>query len=123
MRFWPLGSTKIGATPLDTPSSTRTSEASIPSAPKFSTVAAPKRSAPTRATIATSAPQSRAATAWFAPLPPNPRSNLVPNIVSPGDGNRSVNVVRSTLQLPTTAMRAGTVMGARACPPARRTGA
>ena len=59
----------------------------MPSAEKFSTVAAPKRSAPTRATIATSAPQRRAATAWFAPLPPKPRSNRVPNIVSPGDGN------------------------------------
>src|ERR1700733_3731645 len=51
----------------------------------------------------TSAPQRRAATAWFAPFPPNPRSNLWPKMVSPGCGNRSANVVRSMLALPTTA--------------------
>jgi hypothetical protein len=76
----------------------------------LSTVAWPNRSLPTRATIATEAPQLRAATAWFAPLPPNPKSNPVPNMVSPGFGTRSVNVVRSTLQLPTTMMRGAGVI-------------
>src|SRR5271170_4398002 len=77
----------------------------MPSFSKFSIVAGPNKSLPTRATMNTSAPQRRAATAWFAPLPPNPRSNFWPKMVSPGFGNRSVNVVRSMLALPTTAMR------------------
>src|SRR6266567_590897 len=67
-------------------------------------VASPNRSLPTLAIITTSAPHSRAATAWFAPLPPNPRSNRVPKIVSPGRGNVSLNVVKSVLALPMTAM-------------------
>ena len=50
--------------------------------------------------------QRRAATAWFAPFPPKPTSQRLPKIVSPGLGNRSAIVVRSTLQLPTTAIRA-----------------
>src|SRR5260370_3940227 len=53
----------------------------------------------------TFAPQRRAATAWLAPLPPKPRSNFFPKIVSPGRGNTSLNVVRSTLALPTTAIK------------------
>src|ERR1700730_9844298 len=105
IRFCPEGSTKIGATPLDTPLTWRTCVASIPSFSKFLMVDGPNRSSPTRATMKTSAPQSRAATAWFAPFPPNPRSNFWPKIVSPGFGNRSENVVKSTLALPTTAMR------------------
>src|SRR5271157_5665063 len=68
-------------------------------------VAGPNRSSPTRAIIDTCAPHSRAATAWFAPLPPNPRWNSLPKMVSPGRGNWSVNVVRSILALPTTAIR------------------
>src|SRR5512135_1084324 len=74
---------------------------------KLSMVAGPNRSLPTRATMVTSAPHSRAATAWFAPLPPNPRSNFCPKMVSPGFGNCSVKVVRSMLALPTTAIRGG----------------
>jgi hypothetical protein len=53
----------------------------------------------------TSAPHNRAATAWFAPFPPNPKSNFGANSVSPGLGNLSVKVVRSILALPITAMR------------------
>ena len=49
-------------------------------------VASPDRSWPTLATIMTSAPQRLAATAWLAPLPPNPRSKLLPNRVSPARG-------------------------------------
>src|SRR3984885_15187501 len=105
MRFCPLDSTKIGATPLDNPSTAFTWVVLMPCFLKFSIVAGPNRSLPTRATMNTSAPQRRAATAWFAPLPPNPRSNLWPKIVSPGFGNRSANVVRSMLALPTTATR------------------
>jgi hypothetical protein len=67
-------------------------------------VAGPKRSDPTRATMNTSAPHRRAATAWLAPLPPKPRSKLGAKSVSPGRGNSSVKVVRSTLALPTTAI-------------------
>src|SRR5215813_8062869 len=77
----------------------------MPSFLKFSMVAGPKRSLPTLATMNTSAPHSRAATAWFAPLPPNPRSNFCPKMVSPGLGNLSVKVVRSMFALPTTAIR------------------
>src|SRR6202162_2375275 len=105
IRFCPEGSTKIGATPLDTPLTWRTCVASIPSFSKFLMVDGPNRSSPTRATMKTSAPQSRAATAWFAPFPPNPRSNFWPKMVSPGFGNSSENVVKSTLALPTTAIR------------------
>src|SRR5258708_22441144 len=65
----------------------------------------PNRSSPTRATMKTSAPQSRAATAWFAPFPPNHRSNFRQKMVSPGLGNWVEKVVKSTLALPTTAMR------------------
>src|SRR2546423_5868012 len=68
-------------------------------------VAGPNRSLPTLATMKTSAPQSLEATAWLAPLPPKPRSNFWPKIVSPAFGNFSVNVVRSIFALPTTAMR------------------
>src|SRR6202045_889567 len=105
IRFCPEGSTKIGATPLDTPLTWRTCVASMPSFSKFLMVDGPNRSSPTRATMKTSAPQSRAATAWFAPFPPKPRSNFWPKMVSPGFGNSSENVVKSTLALPTTAMR------------------
>src|SRR6476661_5132766 len=52
----------------------------------------------------TRAPQRLAATAWFAPLPPNPRWKSFPKMVSPGRGKRSVKVVRSILALPTTAI-------------------
>src|SRR5438477_2349106 len=74
-------------------------------------VAGPNRSLPTLATIKTSAPQSREATAWLAPLPPKPRSNFWPKIVSPAFGNFSVNVVRSIFALPTTAMRGRFAIG------------
>src|SRR6202040_2160108 len=77
----------------------------IPCDSKFFIVAGPNRSLPTLATMPTFAPQRRAATAWLAPLPPKPRSNFLPKIVSPGRGNTSLNVVRSTLALPTTAIR------------------
>src|SRR6266536_1965418 len=77
----------------------------MPSFLKLVIVAGPNRSSPTRATMNTFAPHSRAATAWFAPFPPNPRSNFWPKIVSPGLGKWSENVVRSTFALPTTAMR------------------
>src|SRR5882672_390897 len=105
MRFWPLGSTKMGATPLDAPSICLTCVASMPSFLKFSMVAGPKRSLPTRATMKTSAPQRREATAWLAPLPPKPRSNFWPKMVSPALGKRSLKVGRSMLALPITAMR------------------
>src|SRR5262245_48163641 len=82
----------------------RTCVASIPCDSKFLIVAGPKRSSPTRATIATSAPQRREATAWLAPLPPQPRSKSFPKMVSPAFGNRSENVVKSTFALPTTAI-------------------
>ena len=104
IRFWPFDSTKIGATPLDAPGTICTCDASMPCAWKLVIVAGPNRSSPTRATIDTSAPHSRAATAWLAPLPPQPRSKLSPKIVSPAFGKRSENVVRSTLALPTTAI-------------------
>src|SRR5579863_1359813 len=74
-------------------------------------VAGPKRSLPTRAIMKTSAPQSRDATAWFAPLPPNPRSNFWPKIVSPAWGKRSEKVVRSMFALPITAMRGRFAIG------------
>src|SRR4029077_5443951 len=77
----------------------------MPSFLKFSMVAGPNRSLPTRATMKTEAPQSFAAVAWLAPLPPKPRSNFWPKMVSPGLGKRSVKVVRSIFALPTTAIR------------------
>jgi len=75
--------------------------------PGSSTVehSAVKKALPSLATISTSAPQSRAATAWLAPLPPKPRSKLFPKRVSPGRGKASPKVVKSMLALPTTAMR------------------
>src|SRR5581483_10955099 len=105
MRFCPVDSTKIGATPLDTPLTMLTCSAPIPCALKLAMVAGPKRSSPTRATMSTSAPHNRAATAWLAPFPPHPMSKWSPKIVWPGDGNLSVNVVRSTFAEPTTQMR------------------
>src|ERR1700735_3925712 len=63
----------------------------------------------------TSAPQRRAAPAWFAPFPPNPRPNLWPKMVSPGFGNRSANVVKSMLALPTTATRGGMIYSQESC--------
>jgi hypothetical protein len=51
MRFCPDFSTKIGATPLATPSTILTCSALIPSFSKFLMVAGPKRSDPTRATM------------------------------------------------------------------------
>jgi hypothetical protein len=105
MRFWPLGSTKIGATPVGTPGTIFTCVVSIPNEAKFLIVASPKRSLPTRATMTTSAPHSRAAIAWLAPLPPKPRSKFWPNMVSPGRGKASLKVMRSVLALPTTAIR------------------
>src|SRR5581483_11240212 len=111
IRFCPFGSTKMGATPLDRLSTSFTWRVSMPCFLKFSMVAGPKRSFPTRATMVTSAPHRRAATAWLAPFPPNPRSNFCPKMVSPGFGNWSVNVVRSILQLPTTAMRGRLAIG------------
>src|SRR5947207_3198848 len=77
----------------------------MPCDSKFAIVAGPKRSLPTFATMPTVAPHRRAATAWLAPLPPKPRSNFLPKMVSPGRGNTSWNVVRSTLALPTTAIK------------------
>src|SRR5208337_2187493 len=74
----------------------------MPKDSKFLTVAGPNKSLPTLATMATEAPHRRAATAWLAPFPPNPRSNFFPKIVSPGRGNVSLKIVRSTLALPTT---------------------
>src|SRR5438552_10367498 len=79
----------------------------MPCDSKFPIVAGPKRSLPTFATMPTFAPQRRAATAWLAPLPPKPRSNFLPKMVSPGRGNTSWNVVRSTLALPTTTIKDG----------------
>src|SRR3569833_367198 len=105
MRFCPSGSTKIGATPVGTPATIFTSVVSTPKALKLRTVASPNRSFPTFATISTCAPHSRAAIAWFAPLPPKPRSKFCPNSVSPGLGNLSAKVIRSVLALPTTAIR------------------
>ena len=70
IRFCPLGSTKMGATPLDTPSTCFTWVASIPSFLKFSIVAGPKRSLPTRATMKTVAPQSLAAARLIGALAP-----------------------------------------------------
>ena len=53
----------VPATPLETPGVIWTRLTSIPKERKFSIVAGPKRSSPTRATIDTLAPQRRAATA------------------------------------------------------------
>ena len=58
----------------------------MPRAVKFAMVAGPNRSSPTRATMETRAPHSRAATAWLAPLPPKPSWNSRPKMVSPGRG-------------------------------------
>ncbi len=44
----------------------------------------------TLATMAVRAPNLAAITHWLAPLPPNPFSNIVPWIVSPGLGSRGV---------------------------------
>src|SRR5207245_1189632 len=52
MRFCPSLSTKMGATPLETPSAIPTQLASIPCASKFLMVAGPNRSFPTLANVA-----------------------------------------------------------------------
>ena len=88
MRFSPEGSTKIGATPLDSPGTTRTWRASIPRLAKFARASAPNASSPTHATIITSLPRSAAATAWFAPLPPGAMAKRSPSSVSPRSGIR-----------------------------------
>ena len=68
IRFCPLGSTKIGATPLEQPSTCFTCEALMPSFLKFSIVAGPNRSAPTLATIETSAPHKSRSSGLVGPL-------------------------------------------------------
>ena len=108
IRFWPEAvSTKIGATPLDTPFDDPDvlgvdAEALevLDRGRAEQIVADPGDHRDVGAAEA-------AATAWLAPLPPKPISKLSPKMVSPARGNRSLKVVRSTLALPTTAMRCG----------------
>ena len=89
MRFSPLGSTKIGATPLAASATWATWRVSTPQAAKLASVSRPNASSPRRATIITSAPSRAAATAWLAPLPPNPVVKLSAAKVSPRSGIRS----------------------------------
>ncbi len=89
IRFVPSGSTQIGATPLE-PGTRARYVVSIPSDSKLRTVMSPNTSSPSALTIATSAPRSRAITAWLAPLPPNPSWKSSPWIVSPAPGTREV---------------------------------
>ena len=70
--------------------------------------------------MATSAPSRAAATAWFAPLPPEETTRSEPDTVSPPAGRRRVRTVRSTLIDPTTATRPLTPLPRRRCVPARR---
>ncbi len=88
IEFSPDGSTAIGATPLDFPATLETCRVSMPKLAKFFIVFSPNRSSPTLVTIRTSAPSFAAATAWFAPLPPQPISKDGASIVSPFAGMR-----------------------------------
>ena len=88
IRFIPAASTQIGATP-DEPGTCRTHVASTPCCSKLRSVSAPYESSPRQLTIATRAPSRAAATAWFAPLPPNPIANPVPTTVWPASGRTS----------------------------------
>ena len=76
----------------------------MPSLLKLARASSPNRSWPMFPTKVTCAPARAAATAWLAPLPPKPRSNFWPKIVSPAFGNFSVKVVKSIFALPTTAI-------------------
>jgi len=76
MRFCPLGSTKIGATPLETPSAMRTYVTSIPSDSKFLIVAGPKRSFPTFATISHVRPTQTRRNRLIRPLAPKAEIEL-----------------------------------------------
>src|SRR6185437_7100925 len=105
MRFSPSAATRISAAPVGASRITRTPEVCTPNVLKLRMVSAPSRSPPTAATISTLAPHRAAATAWLAPLPPNPMSKPVPNTVSPPLGTTSLMNCRSVLALPTTTMR------------------
>ena len=60
----------------------------MPLRAKFSMVFAAKTSLPTRVTMSTSEPSRAAATAWLAPLPPQPIAKSGASRVSPSWGIR-----------------------------------
>ena len=107
--FSPAGSTMISAVPVAAVTVSTTPSTPIPSPASAARIAAPEASRPTQAISRTSAPSRRAATAWFAPLPPWFTSSVPLVTVSPGPGNRGAATVTSTLAEPTTRMRAAVI--------------
>jgi hypothetical protein len=99
--FSPLLSTKIIAIPVG-PSARRSAVRSTPSAMSSASASSANPSVPTAATSFTSDPARRAASAWFAPLPPAAVEKVVPGTVSPGEGMRDTCPIRSRLAEPKT---------------------
>ena len=104
IRFAPPDSTTMFAEPVSR-STVRRCVASTPAATSASRSMAPIASAPTAPTKLTAPPRRAAAIAWFAPFPPGPVVERMPETVSPRSGARSTNATRSALQLPTTVIR------------------
>src|ERR1035437_5061443 len=74
----------------------------MPSAAKPAIALSPNMSWPTRATRVTAPPARAAPTAWLAPLPPAALANSPPIMVTPGFGMRSILMIMSVFELPTT---------------------
>ena len=74
----------------------------MPAASSSARAGTANASRPTAPNIATSAPARRAASAWFAPLPPGLVAKLEPWSVSPGRGRRATRATRSRLIEPKT---------------------
>ncbi len=101
MTFSPFWSTKIMAMPV-APSVARTCCSSTRSARRSLSASSAKLSDPTRANRRISDPARRAASAWFAPLPPGAEAKALPGMVSPGRGIRLTVPIRSRLVEPRT---------------------
>src|ERR1035437_927235 len=74
----------------------------MPSAAKPAIALSPNMSWPTRATRVTVPPARAAPTAWLAPLPPAALANSPPIMISPSFGIRSILIIMSVFELPTT---------------------
>jgi hypothetical protein len=95
----PSSNTKICATPLGSPRTCSTLDASMPSRAHSASAMRPKSSAPMRASSATRAPCRAQATAAFEPLPPGLTSKPCASTVSPRAGARARCDTRSAFQL------------------------
>ena len=98
----PSGSTEISATPVGTSVVRSIGPGGRRASARAAASRSPIGSAPSSVTKATSAPSRRAATAWFAPLPPGDVVKVPPETVSPTPGSFGTDTVKSRFELPIT---------------------